>query len=94
MSDAKKLYLSGNTFPVKDALRALGARWDADKKAWYCTTEDMQAKATEVLKGAPAKAAGHGAGQPTKRCWECGCTFTYAQAKQYGGDWNDSYCGC
>lgn len=30
----------------------------------------------------------------TKTCWECGCTFTYADAKRNGGDWSDSYCGC
>lgn len=31
---------------------------------------------------------------PTKRCWECGCSFTYADAKCGGGDWGESYCGC
>ena len=31
---------------------------------------------------------------PTKHCWECGCTFTYADCKKNGGDWSDSYCGC
>lgn len=30
----------------------------------------------------------------TKTCWECGCTFTYAQCKASDGDWSDSYCGC
>lgn len=30
----------------------------------------------------------------TKRCWECGCAFTHADAKRNGGDWSDSYCGC
>lgn len=31
---------------------------------------------------------------PKKRCWECGCEFTYADAKRNEGDWSDSYCGC
>jgi len=33
-------------------------------------------------------------GDQVKRCWECGCTFTYADARRNGGDWQDSYCGC
>ena len=30
----------------------------------------------------------------TKRCWECGCNFTYADCKANDGDWSESYCGC
>lgn len=26
--------ISGNTYPVKDQLKSLGARWNADAKAW------------------------------------------------------------
>jgi hypothetical protein len=26
--------ISGNTYPVKEALKALGAKWNADKKVW------------------------------------------------------------
>ena len=26
--------ITGNTYPVKDQLKALGARWNPDKKAW------------------------------------------------------------
>lgn len=29
-----------------------------------------------------------------KRCWECGCEFTYAECRANDGDWSDSYCGC
>lgn len=27
-------------------------------------------------------------------CWECGRPFTRAQAREHGGDWSESYCGC
>ena len=27
-------YIKGNTFPVRDALRALGASWNAEEKRW------------------------------------------------------------
>jgi hypothetical protein len=32
----------------------------------------------------------------TKRCWECGREFTYAECKRNSGDWNENggYCGC
>jgi hypothetical protein len=84
-----KLYITGNTYPVKDQLRAMGARWDADAKAWYCMKADIQAKAQALVGTVPAKTGGE-----TKRCWECGNTFTYADAKANNGDWKDSYCGC
>jgi hypothetical protein len=31
----KRKDITGNTFPVKDQLKALGARWDAEKKVWW-----------------------------------------------------------
>lgn len=31
----RRVYLRGNTFPIKDQIRAQGGRWDADKKAWW-----------------------------------------------------------
>ena len=33
-------------------------------------------------------------GEETRQCWECGCDFTYREAKANDGDWSDSYCGC
>ena len=29
-----------------------------------------------------------------RQCWECGCPFSWADAKNNDGDWNDWYCGC
>jgi hypothetical protein len=31
----KRIEITGNTFQVKDQLKALGARWDAEKKVWW-----------------------------------------------------------
>lgn len=31
----QRLYFSGNTFPIKDKIKALGAHWDADRKQWW-----------------------------------------------------------
>lgn len=39
--------ISGNTYPVKDELKALGGRWDADAKAWM--VPDAKAAAARAL---------------------------------------------
>jgi len=48
--------ITGNTFPAKDALRALGGRWDAQAKGWRVPTAAAP-RAWALVKAAPAKAA-------------------------------------
>ena len=38
--------ITGNTYPVKDQLKAMGARWNPDQKAWMVP----EAKAEEARK--------------------------------------------
>ena len=125
--------VDGNTYPVKDKLKAIGARWEPNRKCWMID-EKKAMEARKIVAGAPAKAPltpytgvcdkckgpvkapyttcytckypesassdkGYSKTQgqrdaPTKRCWECGRTFTYRDAKANDGDWNDDYCGC
>lgn len=33
--NGRRLYLVGNTYPVKDQIREAGGKWDPDRKAWY-----------------------------------------------------------
>jgi len=33
--EGKRLYFTGNTFPAKDQIKAIGGRWDSDAKAWW-----------------------------------------------------------
>jgi hypothetical protein len=40
-SNGRRHYIVGNTFSVKDALRAAGCRWDADEKAWWTGKKDV-----------------------------------------------------
>lgn len=71
--------ISGNTYPVKDQLKALGGRWDTDRKAWM-VPDEQAAAAQALVAGAPAKDAGKGERpryRPT-RCAECG-----ARASRY-----------
>lgn len=100
-------YIVGNTFPVKDALRAEGFRWDAERKGWWTQDAALAASMATRLNASPsstmpvprasaspAKPSGPAKPPATKQCWECGCRFTYADAKSGGGDWSESYCGC
>lgn len=45
----------GNTYPVKDALRAMGGRWDAGAKGWRVPSE-RAAEAQALVAGAPRSA--------------------------------------
>lgn len=31
----RRSYIIGNTYPIKDALKAAGAHWDGDRRAWW-----------------------------------------------------------
>jgi hypothetical protein len=42
-----RLYFVGETFSVKDKLKALGARWDADRRQWWIA--EGARKAAETL---------------------------------------------
>lgn len=43
-----KVLITGNTYPVKDQLKALGAKWDADQKAW-AIDEDKAEQAHAIV---------------------------------------------
>lgn len=45
----------GNTYPVKDQIRALGGRWDAGRKAWM-VPDSAATRAQALVKSAPASA--------------------------------------
>lgn len=72
--------ITGNTYPVKDALKAIGCRWDAQDKCWTASTDEMAAKAQAIMSGTPAaKSAPTCSPAQSRRgvrgqCWECGRT--------------------
>ena len=43
--------ITGNTYPVKDRIKALGGRWNADLKAWMVPA-DKAAEAQRLVSGA------------------------------------------
>lgn len=65
-----RVKISGNTYPVKDALKVLGGRWDAAEKAWMVPAEKAD-EARALVAGAPPKAKS-GARQRSGKCADCG----------------------
>lgn len=81
--------ISGNTFPVKDALKSLGGRWNADAKGW----EVPDAKAVEaraLVAGAPKK---EGGSKPRgySRCVVCGVAASRYAPIYRSGECRDCY---
>jgi hypothetical protein len=71
--------ITGNTYPVKEQLKALGARWNADAKAWM-VTPDKAAQAQAIVAGAGPVQRRY---TVTRRSWVSG-----------GGAWNGCSMGC
>lgn len=87
--------ITGNTYPVKDALKALGARWDPDQKAWMI--DDAKAdQARKIVAAAPIKPSSgrphhakcHECGAPSKgyyRCYTCSLDYRDGGGMHNGG---------
>lgn len=61
--------ITGNTYPVKDQIKALGGKWDADRKAWM-VPDDQADAAKALVSGAPA--GRNGGNRGPKKCCVCG----------------------
>lgn len=54
-TEGRRVYLLGNTYPVKDQIKSGGGKWDAQRGAWYvgvqrkALAEQLAGKATEGL---------------------------------------------
>lgn len=46
--------ITGNTYPVKDQIKALGGKWDAASKSWM-VPDDKADQARALLPAAPVK---------------------------------------
>lgn len=45
---SQRIYFRGNTFPLKDALKSLGAHWDGEARAWWIGAS-KEAQARQLL---------------------------------------------
>jgi hypothetical protein len=74
--------ITGNTYPVRDQIKALGGRWDAARKCWM-VPDDKAEEASALLfpvSGGRLATAGKvpaaRARQP-RTCKDCGCRINY-----------------
>lgn len=71
---ADTLEITGNTYSVRDQLKALGCIWLASRKVWVAPTDDVAAKAKALVP------AGRGAARRTgNACQQCGCKINYGK---------------
>jgi hypothetical protein len=64
--------ITGNTFPVKDELKALGGRWLPARKAW-AVPDDKAEQARQLVADAVASPKRPGGYRP-RSCVVCGIT--------------------
>lgn len=72
------ILVTGNTYPVKDAIKALGGRWDAAAKGWRVPA-DKAARAQALVSGAPKSAPR--------------ATSSYSRSYAPRGRWTGCSCG-
>lgn len=91
------IQITGNTYPVKDQLKALGAKWNKDDKCWEIAPDKAE-EARKIVAGAPTKAIQTGARKfNPRKCVVCGVVAAtnsrgYATIKIYrSGECQDCY---
>jgi hypothetical protein len=83
--------ITGNTYPVKDSLKALGARWNPDQKVWMIDdTKADQAKEI-VAKGASQPASSERRAFVHHKCTVCGVKASRYQKILRSGECWDCY---
>jgi hypothetical protein len=57
--DARRYYIIGNTFALKDSIKSAGCKWDGDRRAWWTSKQDIaESIVGKACSVAPAKKAG------------------------------------
>lgn len=72
MNTATQIAITGNTYAVKEELKALGARWNGEKKAWMVApdkAEQAQRIVASAGKPAPRKPVSSTAPAPAPSPW-------------------------
>lgn len=54
--DGRRIYISGDTYPHRESIRAIGAHWDPERKAWWVSSakRDAAEKLAARIASAPA----------------------------------------
>ena len=80
--ESKMQTITGNTYAVKDRLKAMGGRWNPDQKAWM-VPDDQATKARALVQGASTPATQNF--RPNK-CKVCGYVARTNSRGYWAGD--------
>ena len=84
--------ITGNTYPVKDQIKALGGRWNPDQKAWMVPA-DKADQARSLVTGAPQSSSKPGF-RKSRGKWtgcSCGSVEEYERASDCWGCKHERY---
>lgn len=85
-TEGRRHYLTGNTYPLRDKLRALGAHWDGDRKAWWTS---KRAALESLIAAAPVAPAAYVAPVGEALIAIDGNTYPVRdQLRAMGGSWD------
>jgi glucan-binding YG repeat protein len=72
----KKYFITGNSYAIKDQLKELGFKWDAEAKNWYHNNETIASTAQKFVPEGPEKHFIHGNCYPfTEQLKEMECRW-------------------
>jgi hypothetical protein len=85
--EGSRVYVAGNTYPVKDAIKAAGGHWDGDRKQWWvgaAKQPDLEKSLATVKPPTPGKCrkCGKDCDPKYETCY--GCKPAPAQCRQCG----------
>lgn len=64
-SEGRRFYLVGDTYAIKDKLRAAGAKWDGDRRAWWTGKRDVAEKFLEAVDAAKSDQSAAQSSEPS-----------------------------
>lgn len=76
MNNTSTVLVTGNTYPVKDSIKALGGRWDAAAKGWRVPADKADSAKALVASGrqpTPRQPLARSYGRPRGRWTGCSC---------------------
>lgn len=88
--------ITGNTYPVKEQLKALGARWDGGNKAWMIDADKADQARAIVADAGPVQPRSFSTGSSPYRprtCKSCGCAGSRYNPIYRSGQCKDCWLG-
>lgn len=88
----KTIIITGNTFPVKDQLKSMGGKWNAEQKGWEIPV-NKQMEAQKLVNNAPKVAINKSSNfnYSPSRCKLCGCSASRYNKIYRNGICKDCY---